>query len=120
MRRPSSSRVTPGKGSKTRRLARGFSISAEGAGCVNFWPGQIGRFGVVEPARRSRRLDLARLSNPHWLGLDDSALCRLREALLILGLVQQLRPHARGRHVRRQLAQPSGLIGIGPHQFLMH
>src|SRR6476659_6361161 len=50
-RRPSGSRVTPERGPKTRRLAREFSISADRAGCVNFWSGQIGRLGVVEPAR---------------------------------------------------------------------
>jgi len=33
-RRPSGSRVTSGRGPKTRRLARGFSISADRAGCV--------------------------------------------------------------------------------------
>ena len=53
------------------------------------------------------------------MGLDDAASRCLREALLIICLVQQAEPYPRGCRARRQLAQPSGLIGVGPHQFLM-
>src|SRR5436305_11101134 len=81
MRRPSGSGMTPGRGPKTRQLARGFSISADRAGCVNFWSDQICRLGVVEPARRSRGSIWPGLINPHRLGLDDPALRRLRGAL---------------------------------------
>jgi hypothetical protein len=40
----------------------------------------------VSPVEGSTAFDLAQLSNPHGMWLDDATLCRLREALLIIGL----------------------------------